>query len=160
AQGSNRANQLYFKKCLHRLHLSSLLYLLSLLCEYGRCKPIDLTMEVDGEPIHCERVFLLTVHNHHYFGGESKIIPLAHTVGQTRSIRVIDCISKWKVLALVDTVFTGKHLQCKGVHTFEGREITLSSESPAPYQTDGETGTTQHVHVNKRNKPVHILGHK
>src|SRR5699024_12702928 len=57
AQVSKRANQFYFKKWLHRLHLSSLLYLLSLLYELVRYKPIELTMEVDGEPIHFERVF-------------------------------------------------------------------------------------------------------
>jgi len=160
AQVSKRANQFYFKKWLHRLHLSSLIYLLSLLYELMRYKPIELTMEVDGEPIHFERVFLLTISNHPYFGGGMKINPLAHNNGQTLSILVIDSISKWKVLALLGTVFTGKHLQFKGVHTFEGREITLSSESPVPYQTDGETGTTQHVHVNKKGKPVHIVGYK
>src|SRR5699024_540259 len=114
----------------------------------------------DGEPIHFERVFLLTINNHPYFGGGMKINPLAHNNGQTLSILVIDSISKWKVLALLGTVFTGKHRQLKGVHTFECRALTLSYESTASYQTDGETGTTQHVHVNKRNKPVHILGHK
>src|SRR5699024_2713720 len=141
----------YFKKWLHRLHLSSFLYLLSLLYELVRYKPIELTMEVDGEPIHFELVFLLTMNNHHYFRGGMKINQLDHNNGQTLTNIVIDSISKWKVLALLGTVFTSKHHQFKGVHTFEGREITLSSESPAPYQTHGETGTTQHVHVNKRN---------
>src|SRR5699024_20395 len=128
--------------------------------ELVRYKPIELTMEVDGEPIHFERVFLLTINNHPYFGGGMKINPLAHNNGQTLSILVIDSISKWKVLALLGTVFTGKHLQFKCVQTFARRETTRSSESPAPYQTDGDIGTTQLVHVNMRNKPVHILGHK
>src|SRR5699024_12629218 len=93
-------------------------------------------------------------------GGDMNINPLAHDNGHTLSILVIDSISKWQVLALLGTVFTGKHLQFKGVHSFEGREITVSSESPAPYQPDGQTGTTQHVHVNKRNNPVHTHRHK
>src|SRR5699024_4442580 len=97
---------------------------------------------------------------HPYFGGGMKINPLAHNNGQTLSILVIDSISKWKVLALLGTVFTGKHLQFKGVHTFEGREITMSSESPAPYQTYGEMRTNKQIHVNNRNKPIHILRHK
>src|SRR5699024_11461172 len=104
--------------------------------EVVRYKSSELTMGVDGEPIHFERVVLLTINNHPYFGGGMNINPLAHNDGQTLSVLVIDSISKWKVLALLGTVFTGKHLQFKGVHTFEGREITLSSESPAPYETD------------------------
>src|SRR5699024_12050764 len=117
AQVSKRANQFYFKKWLHRLHLSSLLYLLSLLYELVRYKPIELTMEVDGEPIHFERVFLLTINNHPYFVGGMKINPLAHNNGQTLSIFVIASISKWKMLALLGTVFTSKYLQFNGVNT-------------------------------------------
>src|SRR5699024_12781756 len=88
AQVSKRANQFYFKKWLHRLHLSSLLYLLSLLYELVRYISIELTMEVDGEPIHFERVFLLTINNHSYFVGCMIINPLTLNIIQTLSIIV------------------------------------------------------------------------
>lgn len=154
---AKRANRLFCKKWFNRLHAGSLVYLISLLYELLRYKPKKIIMEIDGESIGFERCFLLTVNNHPYFGGGMKINPSAKHHKDTFSVLVIDSISKWKVLALFCTVFTGKHLRFKEVHIFESKEIVVSSESPMPYQSDGETGTAQYVHVTKKTKSVKLL---
>lgn len=98
------------------------------------------------------------MNNHPYIGGGMKINPHAVNNADTYSIIVVDSISKWKVLALFGTVFSGRHLRFKGVSTFKARDIILksSTKQPVPMQVDGETSSAIYCHIQKPEKPISL----
>lgn len=155
---AKRANRSRFKKICNKLHIGKLVYVMALVQELIAFKPVNMTLQVDREMHHFHRCLFISVNNHPYFGGGMKINPLAINNGDTLSILIIDSISKWKVLALFGTVFTGKHLKFKEVKVLKGKEIIISSEVPIMFQSDGETSTTNKVSISTRCKPIKVYG--
>lgn len=152
------ANQSKVKKMLNKFKLGTVNYVFAVLKEIMFYKPVVLTVEMDGMKKRFSRCFLITVNNHPYIGGGMKINPQAKNEQKYFSILVIDSISKWKVLFLLGTVFTGQHTRFKEVQIFKASKINISSDRNIPYQVDGETGYTTHCEVEKENKPVMIKG--
>lgn len=152
------ANKSRFKKLFNQLHLGTVIYILTLIRELIFFRSIPLTIEMDNDCKHFDRCFLLTINNHPYLGGGMKINPKAVNHKDHLSILVVDSISKWKVLLLFGTVFTGKHLSFKEVETFHANKIVVSSDTPIPFQADGETGNTQYSIISKKTLPVQVRG--
>lgn len=150
------ANKSRYKKLFNKLYLGSIIYLFTLLKELIFFKPLSIKVEFDGETRVFPRCLLLAVNNHPFFGGGMKINPYATNQQDTYSIIVIDSISKWKVLALFSTVFTGKHLHYKEVFTFQAKEIKLTAQDPILYQVDGETSRTNLCTVTKPTSPIKV----
>lgn len=152
------ANEAKFKKVLNTLKLGTVNYVIAVVKEIMFYKPLALTLELDGEKQCFTSCFLITVNNHPYIGGGMKINPQAKNEQECFSIMVIDSISKWKVLFLLGTVFTGQHTRFKEVQIFRANKIKISSDQLMPYQVDGETNCTTYCEIEKADEPVTIKG--
>lgn len=152
------ANKSRYKKLFNHFFLGSVIYILSLLKQLLFYKPISITVTLDGKEKNFSRCLFFIVNNHPYIGGGMKINPHAVNNADTYSIIVVDSISKWKVLALFGTVFSGRHLRFKGVSTFKARDIILksSTKQPVPMQVDGETSSAIYCHIQKPEKPISL----
>src|SRR5699024_7446062 len=155
AEVTKQANQAQLKKIFNYVHMGKIIYLIALIGELIRYKPIQLRIKLDGKIKHVNRCFLITVNNHPYFGGGMKINPQAKNAHDTLSILIIVNISKCKVLALFGTVFLGKHLLFKEVKTYSAHQITIYTDK---YQVDDETNYIQQVAVWKKPIPIQITG--
>jgi len=152
------ANESKLKKILNTFKLGKISYLFALITQLFFYKPITITVETDGVRKTFHHCFLMTINNQPYFGGGMKINPLAKNNAEHFSILVIDSISKWKVLFLFGTVFTGKHIHFKEVHTFNARTLKVKAKEKVPFQVDGETGMTYTCVVKKHDNPIKVLG--
>lgn len=152
------ANESKLKKQLNKIKLGKISYLIALIKQLFFYKPIQITVEMDGTPKTFSRCFLMTINNQPYFGGGMKINPLAKNNNKHFSVLVVDSIPKWKVLLLFGTVFTGKHIHFKEVHTFKAHHVKVSATEKVPFQVDGETGLTDLCQIKKHENPIHVLG--
>lgn len=152
------ARRVPFRTILNKLRLGTLIYLFAMFRALISYKPRRITLELDGTRHTFERAFFITVNNHPYFGGGMKINPLAKNNREHLSIIVVDSISKWKILALFGTVFIGKHLSFQGVHTFFSKQITVSADTPLPYEVDGEYGETNYAQMENNAHSIQVKG--
>lgn len=152
------ASTLSIRNVLSILHLDSLIYLFALLRELITYNPLQITVCIDGEKRQFSNVLFLTVSNQPYMGGGMKINPDAQNNKDIFSVIVVDSIPKWKVFLLFGTVFFGKHVLFKEVHTFQASEITISSKSKLPCQVDGEYTELHVTTVKKFGSPLKIKG--
>lgn len=90
-------------------------------------------------------------------GGGIKIIPQAIIQPSTFLILLIHSISKWKILGLFLTVFTGKHTTFKENELFETTKLKIMSKGNTPYQVDGETAVCDSCTITKQSKALYIM---
>jgi len=152
------ANRSRLKEAFGSIRLGSIVYIFALLRELFFYRPINLAIETEEGRKTFSRCFLATINNHPYFGGGMKINPLASNQPNYFSVLAIDSISKWKVLALFLTVFSGKHLNYKEVHTFKAKRLTIHADGPIPFQADGEAGEALHFSISKEPSSIKIKG--
>src|SRR5699024_1759899 len=155
---SKLANQSPFKKICNQLRLGKLVYIISLLQALFTFRPRAITVHVDGCTHRFQKCLFISINNQPYFGGGMKINPEAINNGDLFSLLVIDSISKWKVLTLFGTVFTGRHLSFKEVHVLKGKDIIITSETLQPFHADGETTEVYDVAVSKYSQPIKVFG--
>lgn len=152
------ANQSHYKRLFNTVRLGKLGYTIAIIRELLFYRPISIIVETDNLTKKYSNCFLITINNHAYFGGGMKINPLAQNNRDDFSVLIIDSISKWKVLALFLTVFTGKHIHFKEVKIISTKQIKISAEKPIPFQADGETGKTVSCFIKKAPLPIKIKG--
>lgn len=94
-----------------------------------RFKPINVEINIDDKRRILTDCWMITAANHPYYGGGMKIIPSAQIRDGTFPLLIINKISKWKVLGVFITVFTGKHIQFKEVELLEATKLEIRSDS-------------------------------
>lgn len=156
AMVAKSVNESMLKRLFNKLHLGSVVYIFMLVYQLLFYKPIQVKMEIDSKVYDFKSCFLLVVNNHPYFGGGMKINPLAENEKEMLSVVVVNAISKWKVLALFGTVFTGQHLKFKEVHTYRGKSINIQARSSITYQIDGETSETNQASICKTGASIKV----
>src|SRR5690625_63480 len=152
------ANESAHKRVLNKLGIGKLSYVIAILQVLFQFKPMHIEIEVNGEKKTIHNCWMLTITNHPYYGGGMKIIPDAIIQPSTFPILVIHSISKWKILGLFLTVFTGKHVTYKVVERSEERRVTIHAADQITYQVDGETNTCQSCVITKDAHALQIMG--
>lgn len=76
--------------------------------------------------------------NHPYEGGGFFFCPKARAGDGLLDVIVVSDLPKWKILLLLPTAFTGKHVKYKGVSIYQCREIEVRMDRKLPIHTDGE----------------------
>lgn len=158
AKITRTANKSQHKKILNKIRLGKVSYIIAIIQELFRFKPVTLEIVVDQHRRVIDNCWMVTITNHPYYGGGMKIIPNAKIQSDVFPVLLIHSISKWKILALFMTVFTGKHINFKEVELLEATELTILSSNKINYQVDGETGTCLTAKITKRNQPIRVLG--
>lgn len=156
-----RANQRWLRKLVNFFRIGRLLYVFALLQTLMTFKPFNVNVKIDGKVKTLERCWMVVVTNHPYFGGGMKAIPNAKIEGQFFPVLTVHSVSKWKVLFMFMTIFTGKHLNIKGVDLYEKVScLTIKSKDRLPFQVDGELNYGQYCQVSKRTEAVMMQGTK
>ena len=119
-------------------------------------KPDKMEVEIDGERHSFTNTWLVNVSNHPYFGGGIKISPNAKPDDGIFHILVIHNIPRLKLLLMFSTVLWGGHLRIKGVDSFEGRTIRITSSNGAPIQVDGDNVGAGEVLIDMQQQMVKL----
>lgn len=85
-----------------------------------------------------KNVMLVAIANGKYYGGGMKIAPMAEITDGILQVCVIDRLSKWKLIRLFPTIFSGSHVRHKEVKLYKGKEISIKSEQPLLINLDGD----------------------
>lgn len=150
------ANESWYKKHLNKIRLGRLTYVIALIQVLFKFKPIDLEVIINKRRKQIFDCWMVTMTNHPYYGGGMKIIPESKIQADVFPVLIIQSISKWKMLFLFLTVFTGKHVNFKGVKIIEASDVQIKPSHQLDYQVDGEAGTCSFAHVSKRNETIKV----
>lgn len=160
AEVAQTANQSFYKRILNKFRLGKVSYVIALIQVLRRFKPLNIEVEVNGQKRQIHNCWMVTIANHPYYGGGMKIIPDASTQPSIFPVLIIHSISKWKVLGLFMTVFTGKHVNFKEVELFEATELKIFSTDKLYYQVDGETHIGRPCVITKQSEAINVMGTK
>lgn len=158
AEVTEYANTSSIKKWCNALGLGTVSYVIALLYVLFHFKPRTVDITMDGKTKQITDCWMVTVANHPFYGGGMKIIPSATIQPEYFPVLIIQSISKWKVLALFITVFTGKHIHFKEVSIQMVKHFHIKSHSGMAYQTDGFAGYCQQCTLKKDVNPINIHG--
>jgi len=102
--------------------------------------PEPLTVNVDGKEHTFEKAYLVSLNNGKYIGGGMKMAPHANIHDEDIDVLVAHTISKFFLIFIFLTIYTGKHLKFKKYifHT-KGKNVKATFTSPQIYQADGES---------------------
>ncbi|PAV30108.1 hypothetical protein CIL05_06490 [Virgibacillus profundi] len=158
AEIAKTANESSYKILFNKLHLGTVSYIIALIQVLFKFKPREIKMEINKQKLTIPECWMITISNHPYYGGGMKIIPDAKIQPTRFPVLIIHGISKWKVLALFMTVFTGKHINFKEVKLYEASEVKIFSNEEMYYQVDGQTDTFESVVIRKSSKAIKMMG--
>lgn len=160
AEIAETANRSLYKKFFNRLKLGRISYVIALLQVLFRFKPMSVAVDINGKSRTFNDCWMITITNHPFYGGGMKIIPFAKIQPLKFPVLVINSISKFKILSLFMTVFTGDHVKFKEVEIIEATKVKVTSANQRDliYQVDGETATCQSCTINKQVQPIIING--
>lgn len=101
-------------------------------------------VQVEGDDIAFDgKVLLVATANCPAYGGGMWIAPTAKLDDGLLHVCIVRETSKWRILRLLPTVFTGKHVNEPEVILHAVRKVHLRSDEPLPLFADGEpVGTT------------------
>ncbi|WP_227936832.1 diacylglycerol/lipid kinase family protein [Alkalihalobacillus deserti] len=143
---AKEANELKLKKWLGGLAYFFIIF--KVLINY---KPTYTRLLLNGKERIFEKVWLIAIANHPYYGGGMKICPNAKSNDGKIDICIIHSLPKWRLLFILAAVFTGKHVSMKGVDYVQVEQVEVESNEPLYVTADGEmmgqTPTT--VTINK-----------
>lgn len=108
-------------------------YILSLIHEYFKFKPIN----IDIDEIKKDST-ILTVCNAKYYGGGFKIAPQAKLNNGLFDIIDVKSLNKLEIINLVMQLMKAKHLENKAVNFYQTDKITVNSSIPLNCNIDGE----------------------
>lgn len=127
------------KSFFNRLGLGKLAYAACSLYRLRRCQPDEMEILLDDtKKLHFKRVFFASAFNLPYEGGGCKFCPDAKPDDDLLDFIVIANVPKIIALAILPTVFSGKHTRLPGVHIFRCKKAEVHSKVALPVHSDGE----------------------
>ncbi len=112
-------------------------YSLAALWETMRIKPNKVKLNIDGQVIEDDLVFV-EVANSRYTGTSFKIAPEAKIDDGLLDVVILKPISRWRILNLFPTIYSGSHINHPEIETFKAKNISLTTADPMPLMPDGE----------------------
>lgn len=103
------------------------------------------TVVVDGKSYHYHDVWMVAAMQGKFFGGGMMVAPTQSRSSGKLSVMVMHGGSRPKILSVFPSIFKGMHIKHKDiVEIFECDEVTVTFDTPAALQADGEvmTGVT------------------
>lgn len=127
------------KKLLNRLHLGSLIYLVSAIRLIIALHLVRHVVTIDdSETALFGRSMFTVCMNTCYEGGGFAFCPDADPTDGTLSVCNASGIGRLGFFRLFPMAYSGSHIGCRGITSNTGRRITISSEQPQHFHTDGE----------------------
>ncbi|ASU81263.1 sphingosine kinase [Actinopolyspora erythraea] len=111
-------------------------YNLAVLAELARLRPLDYTLELDGEPWRTSAV-LVAIGNGPSYGGGMRICPGSSLVDGWFDVTVIGPVAARRLVRVLPTVYSGGHVAYPQVTTVRARRVSVSTPEVTAYG-DGE----------------------
>lgn len=116
-------------KSFNRIGLGKLAYAACSLYRLHHCQPDEMEILLDDtKSLHFKRVFFASAFNLPYEGGGCKFCPDAKPDDDLLDFIVIADVPKIIALAILPTVFSGKHTRLPGVHIFRCKKAEVHSK--------------------------------
>jgi len=132
------------KVFLNKLHLGKLTYVIIALKQLATTKKTACTIILDdARKIHLDNFYFATTMIHRYEGGGFKMCPNAKCDDGIIDVCVAGDMSKLKILRVLPTAFSGKHVKYKGIGIYSAKKVQIIAESPMPIHCDGEYAGVQ-----------------
>lgn len=112
-------------------------YTLSSLYHILRLKPFNVRLEIDGEVIERENVFI-EVSNTRYTGADFLMAPNADPQDGKLDVTLLGPKSRIGLMQSFPKIMTGEHIHMKEVETFQAQKIQISTDIPKILIPDGE----------------------
>ena len=117
--------------------LGNAAYTLATLWKVLRLKSYPLVMEIDGETIHSDNVFV-TISNTCYTGTHFMMAPDAVIDDGLLDVTILETLPRWRLLKLFPTIYSGRHVEYKEVSTRKAALISIHSPETMLLGPDGE----------------------
>ena len=133
------SGDLRIKKLLNTLHLGKLIYLVNALrmlfsMHFFRMRVIT----DDGQTLTFDKVCFAAAMNTRFEGGGFMFAPQASPEDDALDLIIAEGLPKWKILMLLPTAFSGRHVHHKGIHIIRCGRADISADLAQCVHTDGE----------------------
>ncbi len=98
----------------------------------------EMTLAIDEEITWQGKFVTVALGNGRFFGGGMKITPQAMLTDGLLDVTILPDLSKPRLLMSLPKVYSGRHLEIKGVKYARGKKISIKSPEPALLEMDGE----------------------
>ncbi len=117
--------------------LGNTAYTLATLWQVLKLKSYPLVMEIDGEVIHSNNVFV-TISNTRYTGTHFLIAPDALVDDGQLDVTSLEILPRLRLLKLFPTIYAGRHVEHREVSTYKANCINIRSPEAMLLGPDGE----------------------
>ena len=117
--------------------LGNTAYTLATLWRVLRLKSYPLVMDIDGETIRSDNVFV-TISNTRYTGTHFMIAPAAVIDDGLLDVTILQALPRLRLLKLFPTIYAGQHVEFKEVSTRKAAVINIRSPETKLLGPDGE----------------------
>jgi YegS/Rv2252/BmrU family lipid kinase len=152
AKVADEANKMKMKKWLGGM--SYFVTILKVLLTY---KPSSIRLTLNEKERMFEKVWLIAIANHAYYGGGIKICPAAVSDDGQLDICIIHSLPKWRLLFILANVFKGKHIEMNGVDYIQVESIQVDSDEPLYVTGDGEMMGQTPTAVSIKKNAFHVM---
>jgi len=139
-------------------------YALTLVPTILRFAPLPVKISITGESagwkIRSDQpTILATFANTPTYGGGMKIAPRAKLDDGLLNVCVIGGMNPFKLFCLFPTVYSGGHLQIRGVEYFQASRLRIETETPLDVYADGEYVCRTRVEVTVQHRAIRVIVH-
>lgn len=134
-------------------HLS---YILGVLHRTIFLKPFSLKIEIDGNVLERENVFV-EISNSRYTGKDFLMAPSASIDDGYLDVVLLNKLSRTRLLQCLPKIFNGEHVKMKEVECFKAKKIKIETEPQKLLTPDGQlTGSTP-IEIECLNKSLEVI---
>ena len=116
----------------------NLVYAYGALAALRAWRPATFTVTLDGAEPRIVTGYSVAAANSKAFGGGMYLAPDASLEDGALDVVIINDMPKARYLALLPTVFTGRHVRHRGVEVVRARELTVTADRPFTMYADGD----------------------
>lgn len=112
-------------------------YLLGALTTILRFRPVEISVEVDGQR-YDGPITLAAIANGPQYGGGMRIAPTARRDDGLFDVYVAEALTRAQLLALLPQVYTGAHAKHPAIHLLRGENVRITPRGPIHAHVDGD----------------------
>ena len=98
----------------------------------------EFSVTIDGGEVRRFTGYSVAAANSKQFGGGMRLAPDASLTDGLLDVVIIEDMPKLRLLRLLPTVFSGRHLRYREVSVVRGREVHIAASEPFTLYADGE----------------------
>lgn len=137
--------------------LGKLSYFVGAFRTFFRFRPAQFILHIDEEAFTYHHVWLTAVSNIPNYGGGMKINPHAIHDDGILQVCCVHQISRFELLRMFPTVYSGRHIDHPSVALHQGSKIMIETNPPLPVQIDGEIYNETPITIEIQPKSLLIL---